>query len=154
MDNLFDSKAYRELVVKNNYNTVEFLLKEGVDFAIVAFSDFIVFNPKIPTSIIEFDEYALFIIGGYSKESALLNEKEFSFEAGFGENNFGSTLTITLDAVAQILVGEDLLALSHYEPVKETVPVETQNSMELLLNNPENQNLLKRVKRERKDENY
>ncbi|HGZ70548.1 MAG TPA: hypothetical protein ENK87_00655 [Nitratifractor sp.] len=151
MDNLFNSKAYRELVVKNNYNTVEFLLKEGVDFAIVAFSDFIEFNPEIPTSIIEFDEYALFILAGYSKESALLNEKEFSFEAGFGENNFGSTLTISLDAVAQILVGEDVINVSHYEPEEESTPQETQNSMELLLNNPENQNLLKRVKNKNKD---
>jgi hypothetical protein len=151
MNNIFHSNEYREVVRKNNFNTMEFLLKEGVDFAIVTFSDFIEFNPEIPTSIIEFDEYALFIIAGYSKESALLNQKEFSFEAGFGESNFGSHLTIPLDAIAQILVGEDVINVSHYEPQEESIPQETQNSMELLLNNPENQNLLKRVKNKNKD---
>ena len=148
MDTLFKSDDYRELVEKNNYNTIEFLLKMGVDFGIVAYTDFINFNPEIPKSIIDFDRYALFIIAGYSKESAVLNKESLSFEAGFGESNYGSHLTIPLEAIAQIVVGEDIISISLYEPKKR---VEPKNSMDLLLNNPENQTLLKKLQKGKKD---
>ncbi len=148
MEELFESKAYQELIQKNNYNTLEFLLKEGVDFGIVAYTQFINFNPEIPETVIQFDKYALFMIAGYSKESALLEKNSFSFEAGFGESNYGSLLTIPLEAIAQIIVGEDIVTLSHFEPKEKKEP---KNSMDLLLNNPENQSLLKKLHRAKKD---
>ncbi len=147
MDNLFKSDSYRDLVVKNNYNTIEFLLKAGEDFGIVAYTDFINFNPEIPKSVIEFEKFALFMIAGYSKESAVLNNENFSFEAGFGESNFGSHLTIPLEAIVQIVADEDIIAVSYYEPQKR---IEPKNSMDLLLNNPENQILLKKLKKGKK----
>jgi len=148
MSNLLESNAYRELVLKNNYNTLEFLLKSGVDFGIVAYTDFIDFNPTIPSSIIEFEKFALFMIAGYSKESALLEGKTLSFEAGFGANNYGSLLTIPLEAIAQIVVGDEIISISQYEPKEIQEP---QNSMDLLLNNPENQTLLKKLQKGKKE---
>ena len=148
MEKLLESKEYQELVTKNNYNTLAFLLNKAVDFAIVVYTDFIEFNPQIPTSIIEFDKQALFIIAGYSKESAHLEESIFHFEAGFGESNFGSNLSIPLDTISQIAYNEELITFSHYKPKKEPkATVNIENSMELLLNNPENQNLLKKRKK-------
>ena len=147
-NNIYNSKAYKELVVKNNFNTIEFLLKEGVEFAIVTYTEVINFNPLIPKEIIEFDKLALFVIANYSFESAILKKDYFSFEAGFGSENFGSILTIPLEAIAQIIVGEDVVTLSHFEPKKEQEP--TINSMDILLNNPENLKLLKRKKGNKK----
>ena len=147
-NSLFDTKTYKELVIKNNYNTLEYLLKEGVEFAIVSYTETIDFNPAIPKDIIEFDKLALFIIANYSFESAVLEKEFFSFEAGFGNENFGSLLTIPLDAIAQIIVGEDVLAISHYEPKKEQES--TVNSMDILLNNPENLKLLKKKRGNKK----
>jgi hypothetical protein len=136
----FEKKSYKELVVKNCYNTLDFLLKEGLDFSIATYTNVIKCNPEIPKDIIEFDESALFVIANYTKESSLLTKEYFSFEAGFGEENFGSTITIPLEAIMQIIVDEEILHISYYEP---KVPVE-KNSMEMLLNNPENQKLLKK----------
>ena len=144
MDNLFESDGYRELIEKNNYNTIEFLLETGVAFSIVAHTDFITFNPEIPTSVIEFDKFSLFMITGYSQESAVLERKNFIFEAGFGESNYGSLLTIPLEAIAQIIVGEDLISISYYEPKKREI---SKNSLDLLLSNPENQILLKKLQK-------
>jgi len=137
---IFEKESYRELVIKNCYNTLEFLLKEDLDFAIASFTDVIEFNPKIPKEIIEFDESALFIIANYTKSSSTLTKTHFTFEAGFGEENFGSILSIPLEAIMQIFLGEEVLHISYYEP---KIQIE-KNSMELLLNNPENQKLLKK----------
>ena len=116
---IFNTKAYKELVIKNNYNTIDFLLKEGIEFAIVAYTDVIDFNPPIPKSIIEFDELALFVLAKYSFESSILQKDSLMFEAGFGLENYGSHLTIPLEAIAQIIVNEDILTISYYKPKKE-----------------------------------
>ncbi len=147
MESLYKKESYKELIEKNNYNTLEFIMKEGVDFAIVAYVNAVEFKPQIPESIIKFDKAALFMIAGYSKESAYLEKEQFHFEAGFGEENFGSLLTIPLEAIAQIIIEEDIVIFSHYEPQEKKEP---QNSMELLLNNPENQNLLQKVQKGKK----
>jgi len=136
----FEKNSYKELVVKNCYNTIDFLLKEGLDFSIATYTNVMKCNPEIPKDIIEFDESALFIIANYTKDSSLLTKEYFSFEAGFGDENFGSTITIPLEAIMQIIVDEEILHISYYES---KVPVE-KNSMEMLLNNPENQKLLKK----------
>ena len=70
------------------------------------------------------------------------------FEAGFGLENYGSHLTIPLEAIAQIIVNEDILSISYYKPKKEQ-PKEL-NSMDILLNNPENLKLLKKKKGNKK----
>jgi hypothetical protein len=137
---LFKKDSYKDLVIANCYNTLDVLLKEGLDFSIATYTNIIDFNPPIPSEIIEFDESALFTIAGFTKESAILNKNNLSIETGFGRENYGSVLTIPLEAIMQIFTGEDILHISYYEPV---VKVEL-DSMELLLNNPENQKLLKK----------
>jgi len=137
---LFKKCEYKELVVKNCYNTLKFLLKEGVDFSIATYTNVIEFNPPIPQEIATFDESALFVIANYTKESTTIDKSSITFETGFGNENFGSILTIPLEAIMQIFVGEEILHISYYEPKVKIV----QNSMELLLNNPENQKLLKK----------
>jgi len=140
---VFETKSYKEMIIKNIYNTIEFLLKEGVEFSIICYTDFIEFNPPIPSEIIEFNEITLFAISGYSFESSSITKSSFTFEAGFGAQNYGSYLKIPLEAIMQIVVGEDVLLLNYYEPKEEQ---EVTNSMDILLNNPENLKLIKKRK--------
>ena len=137
---LFQSNEYKSVAIKNNYNIIEFLLKENIEFIIIAHTNVIEFNPPIPKEVIEFDEIVRFDIAGYSFESATLNRDSLIFEAGFGAQNYGSILTIPLEAIYQIAVGETLLSINYYKPKK-------INSMEILLNNPENKKLLKKIKK-------
>jgi hypothetical protein len=140
---LFEKDSYKNLVIKNNYNTIEFLFNEGMEFAIVAYTNIIEFNPQIPKSVIKFEKQALFAIAGYSYESAILKEKHLIFEAGFGKENFGSVLTVPLEAIAQIIIDNTLLNISYYEP-------KVINSMDILLKNPENLKLINKRKRNKK----
>jgi len=140
-ESLYKKKSYKELSKKNIYNTIEFLLKEGAEFSIIAYANFIDFNPKIPKDIVEFEEITMLMIAGYSFESALLDKDNFSFEAGFGEKNYGSVLSMPLEAIMQIRIDDNLLAINYYEPKKEK---KLENSIDILLNNPENQKFLKK----------
>ena len=146
LEDFFQSKEYKELAKKNIYATLELLLKKGIEFSIISYTKVIDFNPPIPKEIIEFDEIAMFIIAGYSYESSSLDKNSFSFEAGFGTENYGSVLTMPLEAIVQISIGEELLLINHYEPKEQVVRQET-SSMDILLNNPENLKLIKRKKK-------
>ncbi|NPA28059.1 MAG: hypothetical protein GXN91_03310 [Epsilonproteobacteria bacterium] len=147
LNKIFKSKAYEELVKKNNYNTIEFLLREGIEFSIVAYTNVIDFEPPIPKEIIEFDKLALFLIANYTFESAKIDEDNFYIEAGFGVENFGSFLTIPLEAIHQILIKDTILTISYFEPINKKEILEKLDSMSILLNNPENLKLLKKKKR-------
>jgi len=95
---IYDKTSYKEMIQKNIYNTIEFLLKEGIEFSIICYTNFIEFNPSIPSEIIEFNEITLFAIAGYSYESSTITKTNFTFEAGFGEQNYGSYLKVPLEA--------------------------------------------------------
>ncbi len=146
LEEFFQSKEYKELAKKNIHSTLELLFKKGIEFSIIAYTKAIEFNPPIPKEILKFDEIAMFIIAGYSYESSSLNQESFSFEAGFGVENFGSILTIPLEGIVQIAIGEELLLINHHEPKIENQEPEV-TSMDILLNNPENLKLIKRKKR-------
>jgi hypothetical protein len=91
-----------------------------------------------------FQEKVLFLIFEYSFESALLTQDEFSFEAGFGAENFGSKVTLPLLAISEIIVENRPILVNFFSPFKKTEPI--KNSMEKLLQNPENQKFLKKKK--------
>jgi hypothetical protein len=137
-DSIYKRLEYKELAIKNNYNTLEFLLNSSSEFSIVCYTDVVEFNPPVPSSIIEFDNLTLFNIANYTLESASLDEKSFTIETGFGAQNFGSLLTIPLEAIYQIIYKNDLLCINYYKP---KVP---KSSMEIFLNNPENLKLLRK----------
>ena len=141
---IFESEKYIQLVKQNNYNIIDFLLKEGLEFAIITYTNVIEFNPKIPKEIIEFDKIARFNVYAYSFESSTLTKDSLTFEAGFGEENYGSVLTIPLEAIHQILLDEITLSLNYHEPKLK----QKQNSMDILLNNPKNLELLKKRKKQ------
>ena len=114
------------------------------------------FTPQLPVEIREtFNETVLFILSGYTFESAQLDEDYFSFEAGFGAENFGSIVTIPLLGIQQIIIGGDTpIMINHAKPIINVEKKEESDSqkalksssMEALLNNPENKKLLKSKK--------
>jgi hypothetical protein len=90
-------------------------------------------------------------LSGFTFESAQLNEDQFSFEAGFGSENFGSMVSLPLLAIKQIFVGDNPIVINLANPViesreKKEGSASKKSSMEALLNNPENKKLLKNKK--------
>ena len=145
--NLFQTQEYKALMQEHISNTIAYLFSKDQEFAIACEVKYIDFDPPLPKEILEgFKETVLFVLSGYTYESAKLEGEYFSFEAGFGSDNFGSSVTMPLLAIKQVIVGEHpiVLNLAHPTPKAE---LSKKSSMEALLNNPENKKLLKKKKR-------
>jgi uncharacterized protein YpbB len=142
---LSNSAKLKEINQNYIYDTLEFLLSNNQFFGIVCETSYAEFNPPLPTSLMDtFQDRVLFMIAEYSFESAILEEDLFSFEAGFGRENFGSTVNLPLLAIQEIIVENRPIAINFFLPIKQEKKI--QNSMEKLLQNPQNQKLLKKKK--------
>ncbi|WP_232501344.1 hypothetical protein [Sulfurovum sp. NBC37-1] len=144
--NLFQTPQYRTLMKDHIAKTIIYLFEKNQEFAIACETEYITFEPELPSDIREsFNETVLFVISGYTYESAKVDDEYFVFEAGFGSENFGSTVQVPLLAIKQLFVGEHPIVINLADPViPQKQADKTKNSMEALLNNPENKKLLKK----------
>jgi hypothetical protein len=147
---LFQTDTYRSLIRDHLYNTLVFLLEEGQEFSVAAEVEHIQIDPPLPRSIVKgFGETALFVLAGYTFESAWVDESHLVFEAGFGEDNIGAHVSIPLLALKQIFVDEYPVVINIVSPSPFVTEEKTSpdHSMDALLRNPENQKLLKGIKK-------
>ncbi len=144
--NLFQTPEYKALMQEHIEKTISYLFNKDQEFALACEIKHVSFTPALPADIKDtFKETVLFVLSGYTYETAKLEEGYFYFEAGFGNDNFGSTVTVPLLAIKQLFVGDHPIVLNLAEPVIEE-DVSKKSSMEALLNNPENKKLLKKKK--------
>jgi len=144
--NLLQTPEYKELASEHIYKTIDYLFNKNQEFAIACVIKHLKFNPELPHEIKDsFQDIALFILSGYTFETASLDQKTFTFEAGFGENNFGSTITVPLLAIKQLMLEDTPIILNLSEYTKPKAATE-KNSMESLLKNPKNKKLLQKRK--------
>jgi hypothetical protein len=61
-----------------------------------------------------------------------------SFEAGFGNENFGSVVKIPLHAIFQIIVDESILYLNSVATVEKFNQIKKRSSFDVFKNNPNN----------------
>jgi hypothetical protein len=142
--NLLQTQEYRDLMKEHITKSIEYLFNKNQEFAVVCEVSDISFYPELPENLKEsFQDTVLLMVANYSLESATLEDDSFSFEAGFGEGNFGSTVSMPLLAIKQVLLGDNPIVLNFSKP--EPAPIRgTKTSMEALLNNPKNKKLLKK----------
>jgi len=150
--NIFQTSEYRTLMQTHISETIKYLFGKDQEFALACEVKYITFTPELPSSIKDkFDDIVLFILSGFTFDSSKLEGEYFSFEAGFGSDNFGSTVSVPLLAIKQIFVGENPVVINHANPVmidkeKKEKSAAKKSSMEALLSNPENKKLLKNKK--------
>ena len=151
--NLFQTTEYQAIMLEHITQTIGYLFNKNQDFALACDMKHIDFNPTLPKKLKEsFNETVLFILSGYTLESATIEEGYFSFEAGFGSDNFGSVVSVPLLAIKQILVGDNPIVLNLAHPNQKGNDTQTtditssRNSMEALLKNPKNKKLLAKRK--------
>jgi len=147
--NLFQTPEYKTLMQDYIEKTVDYLFSKNKEFAIASEIKHVHFNPELPSNVIDtFNETVLFILNGYTYESAKLEEGYLYFEAGFGSENIGSTVAVPLLAIKQIFVDDHPIMINLAEHVdrEKISDISKKNSMEALLNNPENKKLLRKKK--------
>ena len=136
-------EQYKDIINQGMEDVMTLMIDLEQDFLIVCETIHIDFNPELPANIVEsFNDSIIFNIIGYTLETAVIDEenKIFSFSAGFGKENFASTITIPLLGIKQIFIGDDIIFVNFADP-KEII---TDKSMNALLNNPENMRFIKK----------
>ncbi|MEA3490788.1 MAG: hypothetical protein U9R27_02720 [Campylobacterota bacterium] len=144
---LFQTPDYQKLIASHLEETIHFLFENNQEFALACETKSLYFEPELPAEIFEsFGETVLFVLTGYTYDTSRLEDGYFSFEAGFGEESFGSLVTLPLLAIKQIFVGEYPIMINISEPSEieeedSASEINSNKSMEALLSNPENKKL-------------
>jgi len=94
---------FREIKTKHAKEILMLLLERDDSFSILAHLPSINFNPELPDHIKEqFTEIIHFAIANYTLQSAHISDENFIFEAGFGQENIGSVVTVPIENIVQI----------------------------------------------------
>ena len=144
---IFQNPHYVSIMEKHFQETIKFLFEENQHFAIACEVEYLTFTPELPKEIKDtFQEVVLFIVGGYTFETASIEGDFFLFEAGFGEDNFGSHVKVPILAIKQLFVDDTPIIINMASPLKKQTGSK-KSSMEALLNNPQNKKLLQKKKK-------
>lgn len=147
LQNFLENEIFVRLMRVHVRETLTLLFQEGVHFSLLANISQVGFDPQLPQHITrKFKPITMFVLAGYTFESARVMEDELIFEAGFGSENIGSFVTVPLSAILQIVIEETPILINLSIP-REPEPKQNggvEKSMEALLSNPENQKLFKK----------
>jgi len=98
---------FRELKEQHAKDILMILLERDEPFSILAHLPAINFNPELPEHITkQFTDVIIFAIANYTLQSAHILDDNFIFEAGFGEENIGSVVTVPIANIIQITQDE------------------------------------------------
>lgn len=128
-----------------------YLFDKEQSFGILCHIEHLRFEPELPDYIRkEFRPVTLFYLAGYTFDSARIDGDNLIFEAGFGQENIGSFVTVPLYSIMQIIIDETPILINHAiykgRPGEQEMQVESEGietSMAAFLSNPENQRFLK-----------
>ncbi len=111
--NVIEDIAYRNLMEEQIRDIIDYLLVHNEEFSLTANIKGASFDPEMPEGISEgFSPFTMFSLTNYTYSTIVIDENNISFEAGFGKENFGSTVTIPLFAIFQLVVNDSILFIN------------------------------------------
>ena len=150
----------RHLLTKHAKEFLILLVEQKISFSILCDISKTDFNPPLPEDIAKgLNDLTLFILADYTFESIDFGVSGISFEAGFGEQNFGSLVSIEYEGIVQILLQDEQLLkeislfvnvanaqlYSDFDSIQEDFR-DLDFSMQMLSSNPENSYLFSKKK--------
>jgi hypothetical protein len=144
INKIIENSEYKDLVSFQVKDTIQFLLDQNQEFAITANLDAVKFNPELPSNTYQqLSKFSLFVLSNYTYSTVTLENGFLTFEAGFGSENFGSTVKIPYYAVFQIVVGESILFVNSVATVDKFNKDTKEKSYNIFKNNPNNKKLMR-----------
>ena len=136
---IIENEEYKDLVESQIKENILFLLEKNQEFSITANIEPVTFNPELPSVIKnQMHKFSLFTLSNYTYTTIQIDNEYMSFEAGFGNENFGSVVKIPLHAIFQIIVDESILYLNSVATVEKFNKDLRKNSFDVFNNNPNN----------------
>jgi hypothetical protein len=101
---IIENSEFRKLKEAHAKELLYFLLDNVTDeFSIICALDGIKFEPMLPEHIISaYKDIIVFVLANYTLSTAKIIDDNLVFEAGFGEENFGSVVTVPIENIIQI----------------------------------------------------
>ncbi|WP_024789965.1 hypothetical protein [Lebetimonas sp. JH292] len=110
---IIETQEFRNLKTKQAKEILSLLLEINMPFNILCSLNGINFNPALPEHISSaFKEVIIFTLANYTLESSYIENEKLIFEAGFGEENFGSVVSVPVENIIQITEGETPLFIN------------------------------------------
>ena len=139
INDIIENEEYKKLVETQIKENIVFLLSKNQEFSITANIEPITFNPELQKVIKDhMQKFSLFVLSNYTYTTVQIDDKYISFEAGFGNENFGSVVKIPLHAVFQIVVDESILYINSVATVDKFNKDLKKNSFNVFKSNPNN----------------
>ncbi|PUE63582.1 hypothetical protein [Arcobacter caeni] len=136
---IIENNEYKSLVEKQIKENILFLLEKKEEFSITANILPISFTPELPKVIKDqMNKFSLFVLSNYTYSTVQIDNNYISFEAGFGNENFGSVVKIPLYAIFQIIIDESILYINSVATVEKFNSDLKKNSFNIFKNNPNN----------------
>ena len=137
--NIIEDEEYKNLIENQIKETVFFLLEKNQEFSITANIEPVTFTPELPSVIRnQMHKFSLFTLSNYAYTTVQIDDDYMSFEAGFGNENFGSVVKIPLHAIFQIVVDESILYINSVATVEKFNKDLKKNSFNIFKSNPNN----------------
>ena len=142
---ILGDSEFSQLMKMHIAEILELLMQRGQFFSILTNVSNITFEPDLPAEITSnFKPITLFVVAEYTFESSSIDDDFLYFEAGFGQQNIGSVVTVPLNSIVQILIEETPIFINlAMELVPEKKEQSVKKSTNIFLSNPENKSLIK-----------
>ncbi len=139
---VIESVDFKNFMIKQIREMINYLLDRSSEFAITVNINGATFNPNLPTSIEKkLSKFSLFVLSNYTYTTIKIDDEIISFEAGFGSENFGSTVTIPLESIFQIVIEDSILLINPVATVEKfntNTKASLHKSLNVFKNNPNN----------------
>jgi len=113
--NIVNTDGFKNVMAVNLANIISLLVETETEFGILVDMKAVEFDPKLPKSI-ELRDPSYFILANYTLQSVVIEKDIMRFEAGFGEEGFGSVVTMPLLSILQILIEDKVIAINMSPP--------------------------------------
>ncbi|ARR00669.1 hypothetical protein [Campylobacter porcelli] len=145
IEEILKDDKFGSMMRKNIYDLLNFLIDKGSTFDILVNTKFVSFNPDLPDSIkSSFNpSVILFSLAGYTLSSVKISSDEISFEAGFGEDDFASVVSVPIGAIIRISIDENPLLINFATYTPNSIKTKQEHSKQIFLNNPKNRDIFK-----------
>ena len=137
---ILTNNEFMKIKEKHAKEILEFLILNAEEFDILCSKEEISFDPPLPEHITSaFGEVLIFSIANYTLSTAEIIDNKLIFEAGFGEENIGSVVSVPLEAIIQITEEETPLFINVAATLPKPEPEKPKNPFEL---NPRNKKFM------------
>jgi len=137
---------FRKVMKSHCGEIMKYLFSSNNFFSFFCYIHQTTFEPELPKDLKDgLKHLTLFSMSGYTFESAEIKNNKLVFEAGFGENNFDSLVSVPLNSILQITVEDNVIFVNSGSSVEKKSPksssISVSSSINAILANPKNKNL-------------